>query len=114
MVNIHRGEIPLHIGGQRLSLKLTLGGLAELEDALGAGDLVGLGERLGSGRLSANDLVGILRIGLKGAGHDLTEAEIRAWSMQGGLGPLVSAVAALFAETFGGADEAAPVRPTQP
>jgi hypothetical protein len=107
MANRHRGEIPLHIAGRRLSLKLTLGGLAELEDALGAGDLVGLGERLGSGRLSANDLVGILRIGLAGAGHGMTEAEIRAWSIEGGLGPMIGAVAALFAETFGGEGGAA-------
>ena len=110
MVNRHRGEIPLVIAGQQLALKLTLGGLAELEDALGAGDLVGLGERLASGRLAANDLVGILRIGLKGAGHDVTDAEIRGWSMQDGLEPLVSAITALFGETFGGED----VVPTHP
>lgn len=118
MVNRHRGEIPLEINGQRLSLKLTLGGLAELEDALAAGDLIGLGERLGSGRLSTKDIVGILRIGLKGAGHDLTDAEIRGWSLQGGLQPLISAIAALFAETFGVQetvlDEATSSRPTQP
>ncbi|MGL4439552.1 MAG: gene transfer agent family protein [Bosea sp. (in: a-proteobacteria)] len=114
MVNRHRGEIPLVIAGQRLSLKLTLGGLAEMEDALGVGDLVGLGERLGSGRLSANDIVGILRIGLKGAGHDVTEAQIRGWSVEAGLGPLVSAIVALFLETFGAADEASPARPTKP
>jgi hypothetical protein len=120
MANRHRGEIPLHIAGRSLSLKLTLGGLAELEDALGAGDLVGLGERLGSGRLSADDLVGILRIGLSGAGHGVTEAEIRAWSIEGGLGPIIGAVAALFAETFGGEAQPAPearpkpARPTGP
>lgn len=114
MVNRHRGEVPLEIAGQRLSLKLTLGGLAELEDALGAGDLVGLGQRLGSGRLSANDLVGILRIGLHGAGYHLSDAEIRALSLKGGLGPVVSAIAALFAETFGGPEEASLPRPPEP
>ena len=120
MANRHRGEIPIEIEGRRLSLKLTLGGLAELEDALGAGDLVGLGERLGSGRLSTNDLIGILRIGLAGAGHGLTEAEIRASSIESGLGPMIGAVAALFAETFGGEDGAGdraapePMKPTRP
>jgi hypothetical protein len=48
MANTHRGEVPLTIGGRSLTLKLTLGGLAELEHALGAGDLAGLGERLAS------------------------------------------------------------------
>lgn len=114
MVNRHRGDIPLEIAGRRLALRLTLGGLAELEDALAAGDIVGLGERLASGRLSARDLVGILRIGLKGAGHDFSEAEISGWSAQGGLEPMVSAIAALFIETFGGAEEPAPIRPQQP
>jgi hypothetical protein len=114
MVNRHRGEIPFEVAGRRLSLKLTLGSLAELEDAFAAGDLVGLGERLGSGRLSARDLIGIVRIGLKGAGHNVPEAEIRSWSAHGGLGPLVSAIAALFAETFGDPEEAQPVHPPQP
>jgi hypothetical protein len=113
MVNRRRGDIPLDIAGQRLSLRLTLGGLAELEDVLSAGDLVGLGERLASGRLSAKDLVCILGIGLKGAGHKVTETEIGAWSLEGGLQPIFTAVAALFAETFGPA-EALPVPPPQP
>ncbi len=49
MTKTHRGEVPLVIGGCSLTLKLTLGGPAELEHALGAGDLAGLGERLVSG-----------------------------------------------------------------
>lgn len=113
MANRHRGDVPLIMSGRKLSLRLTLGGLAELEDALAAGDLIGLGERLATGRISANDLVGILQIGLKGAGHDLSEAEIRAWSVQDGIAPMLTAIAALFAETFGGEIEPAS-RPRMP
>jgi len=50
MANRHRGEIEADIGGARRRLVLTLGALAELEDAFGAEDLVALAERFGSGR----------------------------------------------------------------
>ncbi len=49
MANRHRGEIEAEIGGARRRLVLTLGALAELEDAFGADDLVALTERFGSG-----------------------------------------------------------------
>ena len=51
MANRYRGEIEAEIGGTKRRLVLTLGALAELEDAFGADDLVALTERLGSGRL---------------------------------------------------------------
>ncbi len=115
MVNRYRGEVPLEIAGRRLSLRLTLGGLAELEDAMEAGDLAGLGERLGAGRLSARDLIRILSIGLAGAGHKLGEDEVRAMAVEGGLAPLVGAIAALFEAAFGPADgREAAARPPGP
>jgi hypothetical protein len=49
MANRHRGEIEAEIGGVRRRLVLTLGALAELEDAFGADDLVALTERFGAG-----------------------------------------------------------------
>ena len=55
MANRHRGEIEANIGGARRRLVLTLGALAELEDAFGAEDLVALTERFGSGRLKARE-----------------------------------------------------------
>ncbi|MCX7325049.1 MAG: gene transfer agent family protein [Hyphomicrobiales bacterium] len=110
MANRHRREVPLDLGGRRLALRLTLGGLTELVDALGAGDLVGLGERLGRGRIAARDIIAILRIGLKGAGHDLAEGEIKALSVAGGLEP----IAALFTITFGSPVAAGVARPDVP
>ena len=56
MPNIYRGEIAAELGGNRRTLVLTLGALAELESAFGANDLVALAERFGTGRLSARDL----------------------------------------------------------
>ena len=55
MANRHRGEIEAELGGERRTLCLTLGALAELESAFGAEDLAALAERFGSGRMSARD-----------------------------------------------------------
>ena len=114
MANRHRGEVPLRIGGAHVSLRLTLGGLAELEDAMGAGDLVGLGERLGSGRLRSRDLIAILRIGLKGAGHAMADGEIENLATGQGLAPIITAIAAMFAFTFGEEAAAATLPPPGP
>src|SRR6266446_1085929 len=84
MANIHRGEIETEIGGARRRLVLTLGALAELEAAFGADDLVALAERFGSGRLKARDLTRIIAAGLRGAGQDVTEAEVAAMEAPGG------------------------------
>ena len=48
-----RGEVALVLGGKRYTLCLTLGALAELEDAFGVADLAALAERFAGGRLSA-------------------------------------------------------------
>tara|TARA_A100001015_G_C14799786_1_gene636445 strand:+ start:75 stop:407 length:333 start_codon:yes stop_codon:yes gene_type:complete len=71
-VNRHRGEVPAIIDGRERTLCLTLGALAELEDAFAADSLAGLVERFGTGRLSARDLTRILAAGLRGGGTDIT------------------------------------------
>jgi hypothetical protein len=105
MPNHHRGEIEAEIGGARRRLVLTLGALAELESAFGAGDLVALAERLGSGRLSARDLVRIIGCGLRGAGEALSDAEVAAMTAVGGAPGYVAIAADLIAVTFGGAED---------
>ncbi|TXN44818.1 gene transfer agent family protein, partial [Methylobacterium sp. WL18] len=73
MANRIRGEVPLQLAGQRYTLCLTLGALAELEGALKAGDLVGLAERFDGGRVSARDLIALLGAALRGGGHALDD-----------------------------------------
>lgn len=53
-----RGEAEVTLGGARRVLRLTLGGLARMEAALGVAGTAELAERLG--RLSAGDLVRVL------------------------------------------------------
>jgi hypothetical protein len=100
MPNIHRGEIEAVLGGRRRTLVLTLGALAELEAAFGAGDLVALTERFGTGRLSARDLIRILGAGLRGAGEAVGDDEVAAMTATGGAAGFVGIAAELIAATF--------------
>ena len=47
MANRHRGEIEAELGGQTHTLVLTLGALAEIENAYGGEDLIAIAERFG-------------------------------------------------------------------
>jgi tail tube GTA-gp10-like protein len=101
MPNKHRGEIEAEIGGIRRTLVLTLGALAELEDAFGAEDLVALTERFGTGRLKARDLTRIIAAGLRGAGEAVRDDEVAAMAVDGGAQGYVRIAADLIAVTFG-------------
>jgi len=100
MPNKHRGEIEAELGGNRHTLVLTLGALAELESAFAADDLVALAERFASGRLSARDLVRIIAAGLRGAGESVSDEEVAAMTVGGGAAGYVRIAAELIAATF--------------
>lgn len=112
MANRRRGEVALDLGGCRYTLCLTLGALAELEDAFGVQDLAALAERFGSGRLSSRDLLAILVVALRGGGHDVSDAEAASLPLHEGIGPIARAIADLLLVTFGG--EAPPANPPSP
>lgn len=101
MANRHRGEIEAEIGGARRRLVLTLGALAELEDAFGAEDLVALTERFGSGRLKARDLTRIIGAGLRGSGEAVSDEDVAAMEVEGGAQGYVRIAAELIQTTFG-------------
>lgn len=103
MANPHRGEIDAEIGGERMTLCLTLGALAELEARLQAGDLNGLAERFAEGRISARELTAILGAGLRGAGHAISDDDLARLSIEGGLKGAAQIAVRLLRATFGGA-----------
>ncbi len=111
MPNARRGEVALQIDGRRYTLCLTLGVLAELEDAFGVQDLNALAERFGTGRLSSRDLLTLLAIALRGGGHAMSDAEVANLPLHDGIEPLAAALADLLAMTFGGG-EASPNPPS--
>src|SRR5262249_57358950 len=103
MANRHRGEIEAEIGGARRRLVLTLGALAELEDAFGADDLVSLTERFGSARMKARDLTRIIGAGLRGAGETVSDEEVAAMADYTGARRYPRLASSLSSATFGGA-----------
>ncbi|NJL50936.1 MAG: gene transfer agent family protein [Blastochloris sp.] len=103
MANCYRGEIEAELSGACRRLVLTLGALAELEDALGVADLSALAARFESGRLGARDVAAILGAGLRGAGEAVSDAEVMALTHKDGAHGLVRLAADLLMATF--ADE---------
>ena len=101
MVNKVRGEISAVLDGQKHTLCLTLGALAELEDAFGAEDLLSLAERFSSGRIKSRDALRVIAAGLRGAGSTLCDEEVAAMKVEGGAAGYISIVARLLSATFG-------------
>ena len=110
MANLHRGEIDATLDGEPFSLCLTLGALAELEDAFGDGDMLALAERFEKGRFSATDATRIIGAGLRGAGHDITDGAVAHMRADAGASGFVDIVARLLTATFGGAGDTTEAR----
>lgn len=107
MANRHRGEITAELGGRARTLVLTLGALAEIEDAFGGADIIAIAEKLQSGRVSARDCRTIIAAGLRGAGENVTDEDVAAMTAAGGAPGYVRIVAELIAATFPPPDGAA-------
>ena len=103
MANARRGEIAAVIDGEERVLCLTLGALAELEGRMGAGDLVGLGERFSEGRVSARDLTAIIGAGLRGGGNNVSDDDLARMAIEGGLRGAAEVAVRLLRATFGDA-----------
>lgn len=111
MVNRHRGEAAVMVAGEALSMRLTLGALAELEHAFAVDSLPALGERFVDGRLSARDIIRIIAAGLRGAGRTIADEDVAGLSFDGGLNGAIRAAIALLEATFA---EEAGARPPPP
>jgi len=71
-----RGDARITINGEQKTLRLTLGALADIEDALGGGDFEALKARLKRPRIS--DLILILHALLGGGGTPLAIEALKA------------------------------------
>ncbi len=100
MANPQRGEIEVNIAGKPYTLCLTLGALAELEHAFASESLIQVIERFQTGNVRAGDLIKILKAGLKGGGHDISEEDVAHMKFEGGLEATIAIVAQLLNATF--------------
>ncbi|WEZ83988.1 gene transfer agent family protein [Rhizobium sp. 32-5/1] len=105
--NRHRGEIEAVIDGERRILCLTLAGLAELETAFAADNLMDLATRFSAGSLKANDIIRILSAGLRGGGNIVSDEDVAMMTIEGGLAGMARLTGELLAATFGETQEAA-------
>lgn len=112
-VNRRRGEVAAQLDGRDYRLCLTLGALAELEDAFASSDLGALVERFSSGRLSATDMVRIIGAGLRGGGNAVSDDEVGAMSVEGGATGFARIVSELLTATFGADETASASQPAE-
>jgi hypothetical protein len=113
MANPRRGEVSCRLGGRRHTLRLTLNALAEIEAAMAADGLAGLGQRLAAGRLRSADLVALLGATLRGGGTAVSDEEAGALVDAGDLPVIAEALARLFALAFPEAEETARPSPAR-
>lgn len=100
MANAYRGEVDAVINGESVTLVLTLGALAELETRLKVSSLQELGEKLASGSVGSGEVLEILRAGLCGSGHIVTDDELAQMYVEGGPRAAIKIVAELLTLTF--------------
>jgi Phage tail tube protein, GTA-gp10 len=100
MVNRHRGEIEAELGGEKYTLVLTLGALAEIEHAYGGEDLLAIAERFETGRIKATDAIRVIGAGLRGGNHAISDGDVAKLSVAGGAAGYLRIVADLLKATF--------------
>ncbi|MHA6262177.1 gene transfer agent family protein [Arenibacterium sp. CAU 1754] len=100
MANPWTGEVALVIDGQRRVLKLTLGALAELEQAVETGTLLELVERFEAGGFSSRDVLALIVAGLRGGGADVAAEDLMSADIEGGPMAAARAAAQLLARAF--------------
>lgn len=111
MANAKRGEVEAMLDGKPYILCLTLGALAELENASGANDLLALAERFTARRLSSRDILRVIACGLRGGGQSIGDDDVARMKVDGGLAGYVRIAAALLEATFGEGETANPPAP---
>ncbi|MGV6800757.1 MAG: gene transfer agent family protein [bacterium] len=102
MTKTERGDVSLDIDGQTLNLRLTLGALAEIEEALRVDDLTSLVQRLSNP--STNDILVIVSILARAGGTPLPLDLLRNKKIN--LKQVLSAITASFKTALGGEEAA--------
>lgn len=84
MANPWAGEVAIVLDGERHVMRLTLGALAELEEALGEETLVDLIARFERGGVSSRDVLHLVSAGLRGGGWPGSIRDLLAVEIEGG------------------------------
>ncbi len=100
MVNPWAGEVSLVVDGVEYPCKLTLGALAELEDALESDSLMALVQRFETQAFSSRDVMALVVAGLRGGGWQGSKSDLLQADIAGG--PMMAArkAAQMLARAF--------------
>ena len=90
----------LVIDGTLHRARLTLGALAELEETLEEGSLIGLVQRFEGSGFSSRDVLALLGAGLRGGGADISAEQLAHAEIEGGPMAAARAAAELLARAF--------------
>lgn len=100
MANPMRGEVAITLDGQPHVARLTLGALAELEEALGSQSLLDLVGRFEQGGFTTRDVLAVLLAGLRGGGWQGAADDLLTAQFGGGPMAAARAAAELLARAF--------------
>jgi len=100
MANPWSGDVTIVIDGVSHDGKLTLGALAELEAAVGAGSLMDLIRRFEGAEFSGADVMAVVVAGSRGGGWTGTAADLMTAEIAGGPVGAAKAAALLLARAF--------------
>lgn len=100
MANPWRGDVALCINGETQVMRLTLGALAELETEMQTGSLMAMVERFESATFTSQDVLALLRAGLRGGKCDITEDQLYHAEIEGGPIRAARAAAELLTRAF--------------
>lgn len=111
MANPHRGEVAFALDGETHDLRLTLGSLAHLEEALGPDGLQALAARLAEGRIGARDICHVLAAGFHGAGRPMSAEGLAMTIPASALETAAATAVRLLAAALGGGTASRPPPP---
>ncbi|WP_300058241.1 gene transfer agent family protein [uncultured Roseobacter sp.] len=100
MANPWRGDVALVIDGDTHVMRLTLGALAELEAAMQTDSLLAMVERFESSSFTSQDVLALLRAGLRGGKCDVPDDALLHAEIDGGPIGAARAAAELLARAF--------------
>ncbi|SDE19249.1 gene transfer agent family protein [Limimaricola pyoseonensis] len=99
MANPHAGEVAVTLDGERHACRLTLGALAELEEATGEG-IDALLARFEAGGATGRDVLAVIVAGLRGGGWQGAAGDLVSAEIAGGPAGAARAAAELLARAF--------------
>ena len=81
MANKRRGEISFVAGEETYTMCMSLGAMAEIEDAFDLESIAELSTIFSDGKFKISDLIKLLGALIRGGGHDITDKEIGTFDL---------------------------------